>query len=529
MKKRPMQLRPALLTGALVALAVTAPAQTLEIHNPVGGVHIKVESGPRLHIEGLGTNRKVTPEDTKITRIPGRTIFHCQPADGEPIELEVVVPVGYGLDVTTDHGAIDITGLVRKVRLRTQTGDIRLAVPLKATRIQFDSENRPAQLRLPKRVKFSNKEVQVTETRRIWRLRDRLKESHITYGAIRVRAKQPGLVSVADHPIPADSPIKLPWQAPAALRRILNPPPIQAPPRPQPPEEPEPAAAVEGETVFRSDVRMVNLIVTAMDAEGHPATNLTAEDFEVVEEGRPQKLSFAGSEQTPFNLAILLDLSGSTKPDRDAMLAAVKRLVALAGPRDQLAVYAIAGDVFHVVAPLMNDHDKLLATIEKLPDVTGGSPLYDGIVLAYSEDLHQRPGERNALIIISDGIDNQISKQEAPSAVKFQRVAKAARKMNALVYPVFLRSGERFGRGWSRKARERMQQLADATHGRLFPAQSIQDLEPVFPQIEAELRGVYSVAYYPDDQVFNGRWRNVKINVKRPGVKVRARAGYYAR
>ena len=525
-----MQLRPALLTGALVALAAAAPAQTLEIHNPVGGVHIKVESGPRVRIEGLGTNRKVTQEDTKITRKPGRTIFHCQPADDEPIELDVVVPVGYGLDVTTDHGAIDITGLVRKVRLRTQTGDIRLAVPLKATRIRFDSEHRPAQLKLPRRVKFSNKEVQVTETRRIWRLRDRLKESHITYGAIRVRATEPGLVSVTDHAIPADSPIKLPWQALAALRRILNPPPIQAPPKPQLPEEPEPAAAVEGETVFRSDVRMVNLIVTAMDAEGHPATNLTAEDFEVVEEGRPQKLSFAGSDQTPFNLAILLDLSGSTRDDRDAMLATVKRLVALAGPRDRLAVYAIAGNFFHVVAPLTNDHDKLIATIEQLPKVEGGSPLYDGIVLAYSEDLHQRPGERNALIIISDGLDNQISgEQYAPSSVKFQRLVKAAREMKALVYPVFLRSGEHFGRGWSRKARERMQQLADATHGRLFPAQSIQDLEPVFPQIEAELRGVYSVAYYPDDQVFNGRWRNVKINVKRPGVEVRARAGYYAR
>ena len=515
----------------LAALAVAAPAsaQTLEIHNPVGGVHIKVDSGPRLHIEGLGTNRKVTQDDTTITRLPGRTVFRCQPADDEPIELDVVVPVGYGLDVTTDKGAIDITGLVRKVRLRTQSGDISLAVPLRATRIQFDTEKRPKRIELPKRVKFTNKDVQVTETRKIWRLRDRLKSSHITYGEVRVRAKEPGLIRIIDHPIPDNSPIKMPWQAPAALDQILRPSPIPPPPKAKRTDEPESVEASQSETVFRSDVRMVDLVVTAVDAEGHPATGLTAEDFEVVEEGRSQDLTFAGSDQAPFNLAILLDLSGSTKPDRDAMSAAVKRLVALAGPHDRVGVYAVAGDVFHVLAPLTDDRDKLIATIEQLPNVTGGSPLYDGIVLAYFEDLHERPGERNALIVISDGIDNQISKQEAPSAVKFRRLAKAAREMNALIYPVFLRSGERFGRNWSKKARERMWVLADATHGRLFPAQSIRDLDPVFPQIEAELRGVYSVAYYPEDQLFDGGWRNVKINVKRPGVIVRARAGYFAR
>ena len=528
MEVQPMRRIPILLVSILAALAPAAFAQTLEIHNPVGGVHIKVDSGSRLHIEGLGVNRKVTQDDTTITRLPGRIVFRCEPADGEPIELDVVVPVGYGLDVTTDKGAIDITGLVRKARLRTQSGDIRLAVPLRATRIQFDTEERPKQIELPKRVKFFKKNIQVTETRKIWRLRDKLKSSHITYGEVRVRAKEPGLVQIVDYPIPADSPIKMPWQAPAALELILRPP-AQPPSKPKRSNEPEPVAAAEGEAVFRSEVRMVNLVVTAVDAEGHPAVGLTAEDFEVFEEGRPQGLTFAGSDQAPFNLAILLDLSGSTKPDRDAMSAAVKRLVGLAGPHDRVGVYAVAGDVFHVIAPMMDDREKLIATIEQLPNVTGGSPLYDGIVLAYFEDLHQRPGERNALIVISDGIDNQISKQEAPSAVKFKRLAKAAREMNALIYPVFLRSGERFGRNWSKKARERMWVLADATHGRLFPAQSMQDLDPIFPLIESELRGVYSVAYYPEDQVFDGGWRNVKINVKRPGVIVRARAGYYAR
>jgi Ca-activated chloride channel family protein len=74
-----------------------------------------------------------------------------------------------------------------------------------------------------------------------------------------------------------------------------------------------------------------------------------------------------------------------------------------------------------------------------------------------------------------------------------------------------------------------MERLAEASGGRLFPAASIRDLEPVFPQLAEELRSVYSVAYYPENQQFDGNWRKVLIEVGRPGVVIRARLGYYAR
>ena len=109
------------------------------------------------------------------------------------------------------------------------------------------------------------------------------------------------------------------------------------------------------------------------------------------------------------------------------------------------------------------------------------------------------------------------------------QLVRAAAEMNALIYPVFLRSGERFGRGWSRKGRLHMGQLAEASGGKLFPALSIRDLEPVFPQVSRELRSVYGVAYYPENQNFDGVWRSLQVKVKRPGVTVRARTGYFAR
>jgi VWFA-related protein len=73
-----------------------------------------------------------------------------------------------------------------------------------------------------------------------------------------------------------------------------------------------------------------------------------------------------------------------------------------------------------------------------------------------------------------------------------------------------------------------MEELAAATGGRLFPARSLQELEPVYAQIENELRAVYSVAYYPEDQRLDGAWHSVRITVNRPGARVRSRDGYVA-
>ncbi len=70
--------------------------------------------------------------------------------------------------------------------------------------------------------------------------------------------------------------------------------------------------------------------------------------------------------------------------------------------------------------------------------------------------------------------------------------------------------------------------MAHASGGRVFPAESIADLESVFPLIESELRSVYTLGYYPQDQNFDGGWRPVEVQVSRPSTAVRARPGYYA-
>jgi VWFA-related protein len=412
---------------------------------------------------------------------------------------------------------------------------VRLNVPWRATRLRLDSDEKPREVTTPRGLKFSTGMVELDPHRKVWRIRDDLDARSPVYGDLRIRARAAAKVTLEDFEIPANWPLKMPWQAPAVLEDILRGAPAagrsakaEAPPPPDPVNA-EKLPIEEGTALFRSDVRMVNLTVTVTDLSGRPVTGLQPEDFRVVENGKEQKVTFAGSDDVPFNLGILLDLSGSTRPDREAMRAVAQRFVSLLGPRDTVALYALAGGMFHVVTELTADRERLIQTIQRLPAVSGASPLYDTMVLAYAEELRQHAGERNGLIVISDGIDNQLSRQEAPSQVNFRKLVKAAGEIDALIYPIFLLSGERFGRGWSQKARKRMEQLADASGGRLFPAASISDLEPVLPELAQELRSVYSVAYYPGNQEFDGAWRNVTVEVARSGLVVRARPGYFAR
>ena len=271
--------------------------------------------------------------------------------------------------------------------------------------------------------------------------------------------------------------------------------------------------------------------VAVHDAAGEAVTDLSAEDFEVYEEGVLQEITYLDNGDSPFNLTLLLDLSGSTKQDRPAMKAAAHRFLDVVGPHDRVALHAMANEMLHVISRLSDDRQKLGALIDAIPEVSGGTPLYDVMVLSYANELRQLPDERNALIVISDGVDNQLYGQLTPSKISFRQLEKAARELSALIYPILLDNPKAEGKKmprWARKSRDRMESLAAATGGRLFPAHSVQDLDPVYSQVAAELRSVYSLAYRPKNQKFDGRWRSVEVKVKHPNARVRTRRGYVA-
>jgi VWFA-related protein len=528
----------ALLSPVLIACAVwNAPAQTVRIENPAGGDSVEVTAAGRFQVQASSPDRQVTARDASSTEQPGMLLIKVNPADGARIDLEVSLPYGAALQVRTKAGPISASGLFASTELITETGDLLLEAPWDATRLRLIAREKPAALSLPKGFRFTTYETS-RERGQSWVLEDRLPEMRVTYGQLLVDAGNAANVILRQMPIPRDSPVKLPWQAPGALDAIVAGAKPKAKTAPQAaaaktsPAEPgsESALAPDGEALFSSSVRMVNLNAAVYDENGRPLTGLQASDFSVVEDGVPQQIAFASAEEAPFNLVLLLDLSGSTKQNREDMKAAALRFLDIARPNDRVAVYALASNRFHVVSPLTNDREQLRRLIPALPEVSGGTPLYDTLVLSYAEELIRHEGERNALIVISDGVDNQLYGELTPSEVSFDRLRKAVRQFDTLIYPVLLNAAEPGSRttGWARSARERMEELAAATGGRLFPARSLHQLEPVYPLVESELRAVYALAYYPRDQKLDGAWHSVEIKVQRRGARVRSRDGYIA-
>ena len=477
-----------------------------------------------------------TPEAIAIRRLPNRLLIEGLPPENHSPDILVEVPFGERVSVETRDGDIVLTGMMRRAMVRSLEGALTVEVPLEFTGLHIESPIRPQALNVAPGRHGTTVRTVVGSGVSTWAFRKGVDVGVTGYkGFVRAELQFPRALTVRDWRIPEDWPVKPHSHAKAAIDRLL----ADAKRRRESPRRtpgiqrergivPGSPETSTDDVLFTADVRMVSMSVAVSDSGGRPLPGLTKENFRVEEDGQAQDIRVATAEESPFNLAILLDLSGSTSVDLEYMRQATLRLIGIAGPNDRVALYAMAGSLFCRLSPLTSDKEELVARGNELTYPEGGSPLWDSIALAYDEELADRAGERSAIIVISDGIDGRISGQATPSTLRASRLIDAAGEMDARIYPIFLLSGQRFGRNWSNQARQRLEALAAKTGGRLFPAQSIAEIEPVIPRLVEELRSVYGVAYYPANQVFDGGWRRVRIEVDLPGAQVRARTGYYA-
>jgi len=524
--------------GVVVALAITPGlliASTVRVDNSVGNVTFTVAATRKLDMRPSSPERAVRQGDVKIGRQGSLLVVECTPDDGARIDLDVTVPYGFLVQARTTAGTIRLDGIVPRADFITESGDIELRSDWDVMRLQVSADHAPREFVSAPDLKL-HENPKAPKGEPVWLATDKGSDSQVFYGRIFVKAAKPGRVTIEEVPFPAEAPFSVHWQAEAVVEDLLSAPKQRRPPPrvEQQPARSEVASALaveDDEILFRSDVRVVNLAVSVFDATGWPLAGLATGNFEILEDGVPQEVAFLDAGEAPFNLALLLDLSGSTRENRAAMKQAAQGFIDVAGPNDRVAAYALAREMLHVVSPLTDDREMLAKQIDALPEVSGGTPLYDVIALAYNRELRNHENQRNALIVISDGVDNSIYGQLTPSRLSFSRLERAAQEMNALIYPILLDAtpGERKQPGWARRAGERMERLAAVTGGRLFPAASLEDLKPVYEEVAAELRSVYGIAYYPKNQDFNGAWREVMVRARRPGARVRFRDGYYAR
>lgn len=349
--------------------------------------------------------------------------------------------------------------------------------------------------------------------------------------------------------------LSLPAQAQKSVKDMPPPPPLwkaKPTPTPTPPEK-------EVIDVVRVDSNLVMVPVSVTDSQGNAVQGLTKTDFRLVEEGKQQEIANIGNpEQVPLAIALLFDISSSVSTKgffASQQNAAAAFLKLVMKPADKAAIFTITGETT-MIQPL-SSAEASAAKMLTIPAATQAVPtaFYDAVSVAANYLMANAPSNhRRVIVVLSDGDDNfsniirdlsevsataQLSGKEVPAGTRaglqnrharaVEQVQQIVQKADAIFYSVNPGGPSVKLNQISMRAERGMEAIAATTGGTAFVPESDQDLDRVFRQVAAELRGQYLLEYYANNE---GRpatqFRRIQVNVPaRADVRVRARQGYY--
>jgi VWFA-related protein len=262
---------------------------------------------------------------------------------------------------------------------------------------------------------------------------------------------------------------------------------------------------------------------------------LTQSDFKLFENGAEQRLLNFESSSAPFDLVLLIDLSGSTRDVVKLIRAAARRFVDAARPSDRIAIITFAGRAT-VVSPLTLDRNALRQRVDTIETVSGDTKLYDAGEFTMAEVAKETKNSRRAAIVLmSDGLDGSIpGVQGDGSKLAYNEFLNNVREFDGVLYTLWLNTyyealneqdtqPEAFDLGY-----DRMKELADAGGGMFYEVEGLEDLAGAYERVVADLGTVYSLAYRPSNKSRDGKWRSIKVNVSRSNAVARGKHGYYA-
>jgi Ca-activated chloride channel homolog len=272
---------------------------------------------------------------------------------------------------------------------------------------------------------------------------------------------------------------------------------------------------------IKSRVNEVNVLFIAMDKHGKFVRDLGQKDFNILDDHKPPQEIVKFSQQTdlPLMLGLLVDTSGSVHGrfqfEQDAAVGFLKHTIR--AHYDHAFVMGFNSHN-HVMQDFTDNVSLLAAGVQRLQE-GGGTALYQAIYNACKERLLKDESDRpvrRALVIVSDGEDNQ-------SEVSRAQAIEMAQRAQVIIYTISTDDSGLILRG-----DKVLQQLADSTGGRAFFPFKMKDIKSSFSAIEDELRSQYVVSYHPADFDPDGRFRSIEITALKRDLQVRARKGYFA-
>jgi len=263
---------------------------------------------------------------------------------------------------------------------------------------------------------------------------------------------------------------------------------------------------------------------------------LQQKDFVVLEDGRPQNISFFAAADAPFDLVLLLDLSGSNAKKLKMIKNSAKRFIEATRPTDRVAIVSFT-DRPALYSSFTLDRNKLKKSIDQMDDAYGGTNFWDSLDWVIRVLVPQGSGRRNAIVVMTDGVDNALPDVYGDgSSVSFNTMLENIRNSESIVFPIYLDTEEenvksyRYPRSAYAMARDQLALIASACATPMYRAAKLSDLDQVYEQVVHDLSTVYSIGYRPSNRTLDGKWRSVEVRLlEHPDLLARTKRGYYAK
>jgi len=294
----------------------------------------------------------------------------------------------------------------------------------------------------------------------------------------------------------------------------------------------------EPDETIRIESDLVDLKVSVLGFPPNtPPPMLDPKDFLVVEDGVQQEISFFAAADTPFDLVLLLDLSGSNSKNLKMIRNSAKRFVDAARDVDRIALVTFT-DRPALYSSFSLDRKKLKKTIDEIDEAYGGTNFWDSMEWVLRDLIPQGSGlRRSAIVVMTDGIDNALPEIEGPgSRIPFDVLLERIRNSESIVFPIYLDTEEEnvkkyyYPRAAYALAREQLGLIANACGTPMYRANRLSDLDSVYAQVVRDLSTVYSIGYRPTNKSLDGKWRAVEVRLtSRSDIFARTKRGYYAK
>jgi len=281
---------------------------------------------------------------------------------------------------------------------------------------------------------------------------------------------------------------------------------------------------ISSDRTIRVATDLVLVPVSVTDGDRKPVSDLQQEDFRIVEEGKAQQITnLERAGQSPVELALLIDVSGSVSPrfkfEQEAGAGFLRQIV---GSQRPVTIFSI-GPEPKLLVPRTAEAGSAMGALLAISPTRQSTAFFDSVATAARYlDRMALPFSRRVQIVISDGEDNYSLKENVDSTL---RELQQADCLFYSINPAFpsLKINE-----VSRRGQEAMAFLASQTGGAAFVPREAADFHAIFEQIRIDLQAQYLLGYYSSERTSAGGYRKIRVTVpQRPELRVRSRQGYF--